>query len=443
MLLYEGSRANLRQTSPLNIWIVSAHDPLPVIDDDIRLLRYGSFAQALIKDGHRVIFWTSTFAHWRKKSRFTRDTTCEISPGLTAEFLHARGYLRNVSLARIRHNFQLARAFTRQANKRTLRPDVILAEVPCLELAEASAKFAFKHNIPFVCDIQDIWPDVYLTCLPHSLHRIGRWMLWTEYDRLRRILAVACGVTAVSRAYLSWCQHWMDRDLCENDRVFPLGYALPSEGIKAKAAQRKNAFMDLHGLEPQMLLVTFLGQFATSYDVETIIEAARILEKNTSLPQYRVVLAGNGDKEAALRLKAQGLSSVIFTGWLEHIDTVVLLELSDIAIAAYAANAAQSLPYKPFEYMAFRLPIVNSLKGELSDIVTQKGLGLNYQAGSPESLSSAIERMLTNSQETTTSSRQAGELFESLYKSEVISHQMSRYLYNFGHTRSDTAPEVL
>lgn len=411
----------------MNIWIVSAYDPLPIIDADIRLLRYGSIAQALIADGHTVIFWTSTFAHWRKQSRYTKDTTCEVGTNFTAEFLHAPGYSRNVSLARIRHNFQLARAFTRRAEQAADRPDVILAEIPCLELAESAAKFAQSHRIPFVCDIQDIWPDVYLTWLPRSLHTLGRWILSSEYARLRRILAATHGVTAVSEAYLKWSQPWLNRQLGENDQVFPLGYALPSEALQLKAASRRHAFLDQHRLAPDQLLVTFLGQFATSYDVETIVEAAHILEKNLALPPYQLVLAGNGDKEPALRRRAAGLRTVTFTGWLEHTDTICLLESSHVALAAYASNAAQSLPYKPFEYMAFGLPIINSLSGELAEIITTQGLGLNYAAGSPEALATAITNLLVDTEKRTSCAQRARLLYIESYSADAIYRRMSHY----------------
>lgn len=420
----------------MNIWIASACDPLPRIDDDIRLLRYGSIAQALVADGHTVIFWTSTFAHWRKQSRYTKDTTCEVGPNFTAEFLYAPGYSSNVSLARIRHNFQLARAFTRRAKQTADRPDVILAEIPCLELAEAAAQFASRHGIPFVCDVQDIWPDVYLTWLPRSLHTLGRWILSSEYARLRRILAATHGVTAVSEAYLRWAQPWLNRQLGENDQVFPLGYALPSEAIQLKAANRRRGFLDQHRLSPDQLLVTFLGQFATSYDVETIVEAARLLEKNPALPDYQLVLAGSGDKEPAIRRRAAGLRTVTFTGWLEHSDTICLLESSHLALAAYARNAAQSLPYKPFEYMAFGLPIINSLPGELSEIIARQGLGLNYEAESPESLASAIGQLLNDYGQRAACAKRARQLYDRSYSAEAIYAKMSLFLGTFHVQRS-------
>ena len=414
----------------MKIWILSAYDPLPQIDTDIRLLRYGSIAEALVEQGHQVVFWTSTFAHWRKQSRFNRDSTHQLAPNFRVEFLHAPGYSHNVSLTRIRHNRHLARAFTRHAETSTELPDVILAEIPCLELAEAGAVHARRHGIRFICDIQDIWPDVYLTWLPRWLHTPGRWFLHREYARLRKILAHCHSVTAVSQAYLNWVKPWLPRKLDKVDAVFPLGYALPSFDSQQRVKKRLPLFLAQHQIAPDHLVVTFLGQFATSYDVTTIVKAARILEKQTELPQFRIVLAGEGDKASELRHRSVGLQSIVFTGWLEYIDTICLLSSSHVALAAYTQVAAQSLPYKPFEYMAFSLPIINSLPGEMSDLITKNNLGANYVAGSAESLAEAISDLLLDSKKRVACASHANQLFEEDYSAATIYRNMAHFICN-------------
>jgi glycosyltransferase involved in cell wall biosynthesis len=411
----------------LNIWIVSAYDPVPGFDTDIRVIRYGSLTESLLAAGHQVIFWTSTFAHWRKRARFTENTQRRVGPNLTAEFLHAPAYSRNVSLARIRHNRRLARAFTKRSAQLPV-PDLVVAEIPCLELAEAAAQFARPRGVPFVCDIQDIWPDVYLTAIPRWLHAPARLLLQGEYRRLRRILAAATSVTAVSRSYLEWTRPWLHRPLGATDAAFPLGYARPPAEILAAARERMPAFRQRLQLGDDEIRVVFLGQFATSYDVDTVVEAALLLEQDPALPRFRVLLAGNGAKEERLRRKAAGSRAVVFTGWLEHAETICLLQSAHLALAAYAPNAAQSLPYKPFEYMAFGLPIINSLPGELAELVATQGLGLNYDAGVPSSLAASIRSLLVDPEKRAACARHAARLYESTYSSSAIYGQMARFV---------------
>lgn len=407
---------------------MSAHDPVPGLDNDIRILRYGSLAEALLANGHEVVFWTSTFAHWRKKARYEKDTTVEVSQNLTAEFVFAPPYISNVSIGRVLHNRGLARGFRRKVDSITAKPDLIIAEIPCLELAEAASLYARSNGIPFVCDIQDIWPEVYLTLLPNFLRGVGRRLIWPEFNRLRRILRGASGVTAVSQSYLNWSQRWMDRDIGKNDSVFPLGYERPNEKVCAEARVLQEAFFERLEISHDCMLVTFLGQLATSYDIETIVDAARILQENDKLPDHKIILAGDGDKYYAIRRRAVGLSNIVFTGWLRHTETICLLGASYIGLAAYSDRAAQSLPYKPFEYMAFGLPVVNSLSGELEKIIEERKVGINYRTSSPQSLSSAIARLLTDRSLRDTMSSNARVVFEESFTSKAIYSKMAKYL---------------
>jgi glycosyltransferase involved in cell wall biosynthesis len=412
----------------MKIWIASAYDPIPGLDTDIRILRYGSLAMALLRQGHEVVFWTSSFAHWRKRHRVEGDVRRTVQPGFVAEYLHGRSYHRNVSLARVQHNRELARAFRRRAALWPERPDVIVAEIPCLELAAAAAEFAAAARIPMVCDIQDIWPDVYLSWLPRWSHRSARLLLRADYAKLGFILKHSTSVTAVSRAYLEWTRPHLPRPLDTRDAVFPLGYPAPSASVLAASENDTVVFRAKHRVQPTDVVITFLGQFATSYDVNTIVAAARLLEGEPDLPSFKVVLAGDGDKATKLHRAAQGLRSVVFTGWLDARDSVALLRTSDLALAAYAPLAAQSLPYKPFEYMAFGLPIINSLPGELGDLVTSQGLGANYRAGSAESLASALSRFLRDPAARAAAGRRSQEIHRTSFDANNLYLSMASHI---------------
>ncbi len=412
----------------MNVWIVSAYDPVPGLDTDIRILRYGSLALALMQQGHNVMFWTSSFAHWRKSHRADGNTHRSIQSGFAVEYLQGRRYETNVSFARILHNRDLARAFKSRALLRQDRPDVIVAEIPCLELAAAAAEFAKSARTPLVCDIQDIWPDVYLSWLPRWSHPIARLFLRADYAKLRYILEHSASVTAVSRAYLEWTRPYLSRPFTNRDAVFPLGYPAPSPSTLGEAKSNAPGFRAKLGIGPSDVVITFLGQFATSYDVETIVSAARLLENQRDLPPFKIVLAGDGDKARALRRAAEGLRTVIFTGWLNAQDAVALLQTSHVALAAYARLAAQSLPYKPFEYMAFSLPIINSLPGELRELVITTEIGANYEAGSAESLASALIPFIRDSELRTAAGRRSHQLHQTKYDANSVYSKMAGFV---------------
>jgi len=266
---------------------------------------------------------------------------------------------------------------------------------------------------------------VYLSVLPHLLRPLGRLILHREFQRARRILLVANATTAVSKQYLEWAQRLrITPGKC--DRVFHLGYRMPASAQLAIARTRSVEFLKKFNLPQDRLKVTFLGQFAASYDIDTIVRAAGIL--HTSDSNLHFVLAGAGDKFERIGKSARNISSLTLTGWLEHLDTLTLLQQSQIGLAAYSATAPQSLPYKPFEYMAFGLPIITSLGGELRDIVEGQGIGRYYKAGDARSLAFEIQQMAAIPQRRLEAGRRARELYVKLYDTDQITRDLIAHL---------------
>jgi glycosyltransferase involved in cell wall biosynthesis len=88
----------------------------------------------------------------------------------------------------------------------------------------------------------------------------------------------------------------------------------------------------------------------------------------------------------ALRRQAAGLRDVHFLGWVEAPMLQAALSAASIGLCAYSADALQSLPNKPFEYMASGLAVVSSLRGDLSQLLNRYQCGMTYRAGDVSSL---------------------------------------------------------
>ena len=51
------------------------------------------------------------------------------------------------------------------------------------------------------------------------------------------------------------------------------------------------------------------------------------------------------------------------------------------------------MPDKIFDYTAAGLPVVNSLGGEVGDVIRENRIGLQYDAGDPRDLLAALENL--------------------------------------------------
>src|SRR5437016_13122064 len=151
----------------MRVWLVRAYEPLPTIDGTGRYLRYGMLARALTDRGHEVLWWTSNFDHVRKQSRFGNPpVTVEMWPGFTLRVLRATEYKKNISIDRVRHNRSVASAREEEVRRLDVTPDLVLACVPTLELTEQAVRYARRKGIPVVVDVEDEWPEIYLSAFP-------------------------------------------------------------------------------------------------------------------------------------------------------------------------------------------------------------------------------------------------------------------------------------
>jgi glycosyltransferase involved in cell wall biosynthesis len=252
----------------------------------------------------------SDFDHVRKVNRFGYTKTINIRDNFNVKLISASAYANNISINRIKHNLQLATNFIEEANTQREKPDIIFACLPTLELAENAVLFAKRVGVPIVIDVVDIWPDVYLSAFPKVLQSAGRFILTSEFYRAKRILRNATAITAVSKTYLSWALKHAGRVKKMEDKIFPLGYTI-CMSVTNEIGAWQEAFKERYKIASDTILVTFIGQFAKSYDLETVIKAASQFTNNHKL---KFILAGDGDKVEKLKKMAEGMDNVIFTG---------------------------------------------------------------------------------------------------------------------------------
>lgn len=365
----------------VNIWIVNPYGTLP--SEGWREYRSALLARALAARGHRVIWWIADFEHRSKAYRAAVDHDPLLPASVAIRCLPTPSYQRHISPGRIRFEHAFGRCFTAEAAKME-RPDVIVLAEPSLFFGVPVRRFAAKRDIPFVIDIIDLWPELFHILLPGPFKRLGNVIFAPLYSRRRKLARQAAGIAAVTGDY----RYAVAGRL--GDKPTGVFYW----GVDFASFQKKYPNLPpLHetaGWAPGFIGATlvYAGTLGEAYDIATACQAARLLcERNAPA---RFVFAGDGPLRSTVEQLAHDYPDrVYFAGSVSPDQLVPLYQQSDIGLCSYAPGSTVSMPIKIFDYLAAGLAVLSSLGGEISQIV-KSGVGLQYEAGSADSLADAI-----------------------------------------------------
>lgn len=417
----------------VNCWVINMGEPIPQMDGQVRAFRYAMITDALVRAGHSVVRWSSTFRHITKDFRdsaFTRDPE---NSQLSFRFLHGVGYQWHRSPRRLLHHILEARDFRRKALHEP-EPDVIFVSIPTLDMAVESIRYARSRKVPVVIDVSDCWPDHYLTILPSALRPFARPLLAGKYRQLREVLAASAGVTSISRTFLDWAVR-RGADLVRFRAVFPIGYDWPASA----EARSHPELLAQAGVQPSDFLVLFVGTFTGAYDFEAILRSAESLLHEA--PEVKFVFAGSGPREPLLKQAAAKLPNVKLLGWINKPETLAqIVATADVGLCPYRHDTTMSLPNKPFEYMAAGKPVVSSLEGEFREILESNQIGIHYRSDDAAALARAIRALRTSPENSAAMGRRARTLFCERYTPERIYPELVKALEQIARERKAEKP---
>lgn len=360
----------------MNVWLITVGEPLPVVDPgNPRLLRTGVLAGRLRERGHSVLWWTAAFDHFSKTLRYPANTSVDWN-GVEIRMLAGCGYRRNISWRRMRENTLVAGHFAAEAVRRE-RPDVILASLPTVELAREAVRYGRRAGVPVLLDIRDLWPDLLIDVAPPALRGLSRWLLRGMVAGAHEAMSQADGLIGISDGYLDWALRYAGRPRRTADALIPLGYVAPAAAADdASTGQRMRAM----GVDPDATLCWYVGTFGRQYDLAPVIDAARRAAES-GRQELQFVISGEGEQGDRWRSLAQGLTNVVFTGWVGADEINWLRARAAVGLQPYVAGAPQGLANKLFEYLSAGIPVVSSLRGENERLIEQHACGLTYRAG--------------------------------------------------------------
>ena len=341
--------------------------------------RFTYLAQVLLKEAFDVEIVTTDYSHKYKKTRTTPKEMIETLP-YKYTMLPEPGYKKNVSLKRFYSHHVFGKNLTKYLET-IEKPDLVYAAVPSLDAAYAGAKYCKKNNIPFVVDVQDLWPEAFQ--LVFNVPVVKEVIFAPLKSTADKIYEAADKLVAVSDTYLKRGMASNDKD--KNGLCVFLGTDLTDFDAIREACPKR---------EDDEFRIGYAGTLGHSYNITIIIDAVKALvDKGYKNIVFNVF--GDGPLMDSFKAYAEEMKiNCIFHGRLDYKDMVSKLCSCDIAVNPIAKGAAQSIINKHGDYAAAGLPVVSTQEcEEYRNLLTEYNCGINCECENTDDVINAIEKL--------------------------------------------------
>lgn len=378
---------------PLTVWLLQTGEPLHIDAEIPRPMRGMNLADALVKAGHRVVFWSSAFSHRDKRQRSHVALRINVSPKLQIRLIPSPGYVRNIGFGRLWDHAILARNLWQQLKQEKTPPDAAFIGFPPIEAAAVMSHWLAERGVATMLDIKDQWPTIFLSALPNAARPLARLACVPYVYMARRAMRDANALSSMAESFLMWGIDFAGRQRNEWDRVVPL--TAPVGQVSTQELDAARRWWDDQGIvDNGRPRVCFVGSHSPAFDIEPIYIAARQLLSQGNPCEF--IICGDGEASGEWRGQMLELSNVRFPGWVDLAKTEALAKRCQASIAPYinTDNFLRNVPNKVIDSLSRGLPILSPLQGEVANLIVSHAVGLRYGADSGKTLVECIKTLI-------------------------------------------------
>ena len=172
--------------------------------------------------------------------------------------------------------------------------------------------------------------------------------------------------------------------------------------------------------ESEEFWVSYAGSIGTSYDIKTLVLAAKEIE-NRGFENVKFKIMGTGSmlEEIKALVAEQNCKNVSVMGYVEYPRMAAYLTKSDMTVNSFVKGAPQSIVNKIGDYLASGCAMINTLENdEFVAMVNREQFGVNVEPENVNVLADAVEKF---------------------YKDRELCEQMGRTARNYGQDRFSVA----
>ena len=349
------------------------------LDNEKGYTRFRFLAEFLASNGYNVDLITTSFQHWEKQQRDMNTINFNDYP-FGIRFIEEPGYKKNIDFRRIYSHGVAARNLKKMLEQDG-QYDLIYCEIPPNDVALSAAQFAHEHAIPFVVDVNDLWPEAMKMVIDVP---VLSNLLFSKFRRdAEEVYRLCSGVIGTSDEYRDRPFKRQSKDVLKETVYVGNELRIFDQGIQDYKGSIEKGEKEYW--------VTYAGTIGTSYDIKTMIIAADILKRKGYDDIHFKILGGGPLKEDMEKLAFTLEGSIEFVGYVAYERMAAYLSKSDILINSFVKKAPQSIVTKIGDYLAAGKPMINTCSSEeFKEKVRQDGFGINIEAENASTLAEAI-----------------------------------------------------
>ena len=302
---------------------------------------------------------------------------------------------------------------------RNFRAIIVYSNPPVLPWVAQLAKQIFGCKLIFVA--YDLYPEIAL-----KSGAINEGGIICEVMRYinKRVYSTADMVVALSNEMQDFIRE--NRTIDPNKIVvIPNWY---EDNYDVMKGQGQGIFDEYVG----KIVLSYLGNMGTCQDVETLIEAAKLMKNDT---EVQFLFAGHGNKVEYIKeeIVHNNLRNVRICGFLKGQDYLNALEASSLAVVSVEKQlTGLCSPSKAYAYMMAGIPILVIMgeNAELAQDIKNSLSGFVVTNGDAEAIVSAVKFIRENHEEYKGMKSNVRQLFLEKYETRTCTMQ---YVQNIGN----------
>lgn len=375
----------------MNIWYFHHYATPYEIAGLHRPFEFGTYFK---QNGNQIAVFTSSYLHYANENMIEGKEKVLLHEydGVTSVFVRTCGYQNKLN--RIMNMVQFGKRLfgaSKWFAENHWRPDVIVASSPHPLTVLSAIKIAHKFGVPCVCEIRDLWPEVFfLGGVVKETGLIGKFLLHYEclmYEKSDKIVFLKEG----DHTYIS-DRRW---DTANGGKVDMSKCEYINNGVDIQLFDKRTAECIYHDddLGSDKFKIVYCGTIRPVNNIGMLLDVAKKLDDNTL-----VLIFGTGNcvDELKQRIVDEQITNVRLKGYVDNKYIPYILSKSSLNVLNYSGSTYNwsrgNSSNKLFEYLASGKPVISTVKMGY-DIIEKYGCGYSVEECTADNVVDVINRV--------------------------------------------------